>query len=214
MSFNNMLDKLVPPSAMGEPETYTRARSLVGMSGILAVAALIFTFRYIQLGVPLAAIGMAIATIVAILIPIMHRVTGRTTLFRDVAIFTINAVLIWTSYIDTGFMASTPFWLTGIPIIAIFLGGLRVGMTWTGVIVAQIVLFALLESTGAIQPLELIPEEALWGLRVSSLIGLTLLLFGLSVLFERAKNPALAKWRVPARKPNKPVSDCRIFCAK
>jgi len=193
MSAARLFDLFVPPQALANPEHHARARNLTGMAWMLALAAAYFTVKYYRMGVPAAAQGMAFAGLVAILIPLLHRLTGQTNAFRDFSILTINAALLWVSYINNGIMSSTLFWLAGIPVIAVFMGGLRAGGIWSGLMVIEVAVLSLLEKREILVPARAFPVEELPGLQTSSIIGLILALFGMAFLFERAKNAGFAQ---------------------
>ncbi|MDQ2070284.1 methyl-accepting chemotaxis protein [Natronospira bacteriovora] len=181
-----LLDRFLPARSLGT-EQRSRALNLVGISLALGVAGLFFTLRYHFLGMPQGALGVLLASLIALSCPLVLRFSGQLWLAQTLALTTLLALLFWLCFVANGVMSSPLFWFATVPVAAIFTGGWRHGWIWLGATVATILLIHFGEQGGWLMPLGQLPESAVRPMQLSSALVLVVVMAILASLFERAR---------------------------
>ncbi|GLH69830.1 hypothetical protein GETHPA_13630 [Geothrix rubra] len=188
MSGFSPVEMWIPPRLAADRDQAARARSIVGIALVAAVACLYFMAKYHHLGAPAAVEGVGVAGAAALLVLPLLRLTGRLSPARELLLLMIWGLMAWLCHVNRGVLSSNVFWFALVPCGALLLGDLRQGLIWLGMGLLGIVLVNL----ELVPPLRQVPEHALRELQFSSALGLSVALFAVIGLSERqkAKNAA------------------------
>ncbi|HEX9010337.1 MAG TPA: methyl-accepting chemotaxis protein [Holophagaceae bacterium] len=188
MSGFSPVEMWIPPRLAADRDQSARARSIVGIALVAAVACLYFMAKYHHLGAPAAVEGVGVAGAAALLVLPLLRFTGRISPARELLLLMIWGLMAWLCHVNRGVLSSNVFWFALVPCGALLLGDLRQGLAWLGMGLLGIVLVNL----ELVPPLRQVPEHALRELQFSSALGLSVALFAVIGLSERqkAKNAA------------------------
>jgi len=183
MSGFSPVEMWIPSRLAADRDQSARARSIVGIALVAAVACLYFMAKYHHLGAPAAVEGVGIAGVAALLVLPLLRFTGRISPARELLLLMIWGLMAWLCHVNRGVLSSNVFWFALVPCGALLLGDLRQGLIWLGMGLLGIVLVNL----ELVPPLRQVPEHALRELQFSSALGLSVALFAVIGLSERQK---------------------------
>ncbi len=189
MSGFSPVEMWIPPRLAADRESSARARSIVGIALVAAVACLYFMAKYHHLGAPAAVAGVGVAGAAALLVLPLLRLTGRLSPARELLLLMIWGLMAWLCHVNRGVLSSNVFWFALVPCGALLLGDLRQGLAWLGMGLLGIVLVNL----ELVPPLRQVPEHALRELQFSSALGLSVALFAVLGLSERQKARSAAQ---------------------
>ncbi len=165
--------------------TFSRAKIIVSTGVIAAGAVPLYAGVFYFLGHPLGALACISIGIFICLALCVLKFFGRINLAREIILTALYLGLNYLSYSEGGLITPATFWLILIPIMAVFLGGVRSGVIWLGLCIFTILMMYLLHTAHFIFPLTPVTNVLL--LTALSIIGLTCIVMALIYYFEMAK---------------------------
>ena len=176
----------------GDVDLFRRARLVVAFNLTLIVTAVIYAEIYFSAGLMfglttfLVGIGMGVACLCVM------RLTGSCFVSGNLLTAAFFAVITTMSCRLGGFGAPTLPWYAAVPVVALSMAGRRSAFAWLAVTVSSLLAFFVLDYSGYSFPLDATSHQYLQ-LRMLHLVGLVVLMLGLALLYETAKDQTLAK---------------------
>ena len=101
-------------------------------------------------------------------------------------------LMVSTAWLEGGLAAPGIMWFPVVPMLALLVGGRRIGILWATIMVAVLITFYVVEQIGIPVPIFLTPSHPhLAFLRLALSVGAVVLFLSLAVLFESLKAQAL-----------------------
>lgn len=132
--------------------------------------------------------GMSLA-----LLPLIAlRTTGSLPLAGSAMAAVAALLMVSAAWLEGGLAAPGIMWFPVVPMLALLVGGRRVGIEWAVVMIAVLITFYVVEQVGMPVPLFLAPSHPhLALLRLALSVGAIILFLSLAALFESLKAQAL-----------------------
>ncbi|WP_269531960.1 methyl-accepting chemotaxis protein [Chitinimonas sp. BJYL2] len=191
--FSQALDWFIPDNIRQNPMDYSRARNIIGATLLAACFVPIFSINYFKLGHTAMGGGILTAGVLTLLAAFAMKITGALALVREYAIAVFLGMVVWMCYVNGGIESSSAPWFLLVPIAAIFIGGTRSGAVWTFLSLMFIVLFYLAHKQGWAIPKSPLGPELHPQLQFRSLLGLTIVIYALALVFELGKVKSFAR---------------------
>jgi methyl-accepting chemotaxis protein len=182
----------VPDALRRDPDTFRRARLVVGASWFSSVLAFVYIFQYIFLLNNIIAAGaLTVAFIILVSLPFVLRSTGALNVVANVLVsdflFT-SVVLVW---FEGGHVSITRVWISVVPLLATMFTGLRSGMRWLWATLVILVGFFAMKMAGIVLPTPTLDKAQQDVQGLLGMVGIAILVFVLSQVYERSKNTTL-----------------------
>ncbi|WP_035057278.1 methyl-accepting chemotaxis protein [Andreprevotia chitinilytica] len=183
----------IPEGVRQNPIDGSRARNIVGSAVLAAILVPVFSIHYFKLGHYPMAWGIVAAGGFMLLAAFLMKLTGALVLVREFVCATFFGMVVWMCFVNGGIESSSAPWFLLLPVASIFIGGTKSGVFWTTCSVIGIALFSAAHANGWALPTSPIPAELHASLVTRSLIGLSLVLLALALMFEIGKTRSFAK---------------------
>lgn len=170
-----------------------RDRLVIWFSYALAIWGPVFAVIFWWLGSTTGTLSLFFATIFVLLTPTVLKRTRSRTIAGNYLAFCMFTTLLFLTLITGGHGSAASIWNVAVPIFAAMLVGLRSAILWTTCVIGQFIAFYFLDRYGIAVPQHFTPT----GMRLldlTGMMGLTVLVLSLAVLFEyfrRVTNEAL-----------------------
>lgn len=192
LSIERLVAWLLPAALdRADENTRRRARLVILFSFSIFLCGPCYGAVYLLLGMPVSALGAAVAAIVLAATPFVQRRTGSVALGAHLVAFGCYAALALVTAPTGGLAAPAVAWLALVPVTALMLGGARAGKVWTFISLGTVIAYFALEATGH-TPRSEVPGEWLMVLRLAVNSGLVALIALLAWLYESNKDRMLA----------------------
>lgn len=195
-ALESLVGHLVPERiAEGDPDTARQGRLIIYFCLIILTAGLIYATAYAALGMPISALGSALAFLFSAGIALWFRNAGNIPGAAHLLGFTCALGLILVTSGTGGVSSPANAWFILCPIIPSMIAGRQAGLPWVGVSLGWFTLSYGLHFAGIELPNEL-PSQSLVALNDYIVpFGLTLCLFAIAWSYEVAKDEALERIR-------------------
>jgi signal transduction histidine kinase len=178
------LDVFVPEQLRLEgADTVKRARLIIAFSLVTAPFGPFFAAAYASFGMRVVGIGILVATIAALLNPLVLRRTGAMRVCEQLPALYIWSVITFISLYTGGVGTPSVYWLVTLPLFASVFRGGRAGLAWAGIAFLTYGSLWHLELDGSLPAHPLSPYQ-LEALHVASVFGLTLLVVFLMLFYH------------------------------
>jgi signal transduction histidine kinase/CheY-like chemotaxis protein len=187
-----LVDWLLPVQLRaGDADVRRRARMLVGFTLALIIWAPIFAVIYNVLDLPEFSRGVLIAGGLGIVILGMMRGTGSIRVTANLMLLTLFGILGYVSVFSGGIGSPAVPWFAAVPMLATMMLGYRTGLLWLAITLATMVgLYAEDGSHWSLVTELESREMSLWAFAAAA--GITLVIFSLSIIYERLRDSAMA----------------------
>jgi HPt (histidine-containing phosphotransfer) domain-containing protein len=183
-----LVARLLPETlARADASTRRRARLVVLFSLSIFLCGPGYGAVYLALGMPISAVGAAVAALVLGATPFIQRRTGSVALGAHLVAFGCFAALALVTAPTGGLAAPAVAWLALVPVTALMLGGKRAGMLWSAISCASVAVYFALALSGH-TPASEAPARWLDTLRLVVNVGLVGLIALLAWLYESQKD--------------------------
>ncbi len=189
---NELIEWFIPMRGIGlELDDLRRYRLVVIFSFLIAPSGIIFGIIRIIEGNYSLATFLLVTFFLIIGVPFYLKynnqlyAAGHT--FLLILFFSLNIV----TFFEGGLEGTALVWISGLPLVAILIMGKRSGLLWGGIVLTNIIIYFILNSIDPSFPPALLKTKPLH--RFFSLIGFSIILIGLALLYERAKETILTK---------------------
>lgn len=194
MFIKRWVNWFVPDSLRADEQLYIRARSNVGVSIALGIAAIIYGGLYSIMHHPGGT--AAIFIIVGLMVlpaPFIMRFTGSVNLAGNLATSGMLLIQIYLSFTSNGIYGHNTSWFATVPVLATLLLGFGAGLVYGGISVAVIAGFYIMHRSGfAFDTIPLTPTEDLT-FRFIVFVGLVAIIMAMTLLFEGLKKSAFRR---------------------
>lgn len=181
------------PKRLFEADADTRRRAVLVLGFMIALEfwVPIFAVIYFLLGVPGLSVAVLIAGFAGLAIPAIMRFMQSTVWAGNFAALILFGVLAYVAGATGGFGSPVMAWFVSVPMVAMLLAGYRSGAAWA---VITLVSYCGLAGAdlSAWSVTERIEPEHLRVWKLSVVVGITLVVFSLSLIYEKLKDQALA----------------------
>jgi signal transduction histidine kinase/CheY-like chemotaxis protein len=186
-----LVDWLIPETLRtGEVDTLRRARLVVALTLAIMVWAPIFAVLYEVLGLPQFSLGVLIAGGLGALILRVMRETGSIRWSANLIALVLFSVLSYLSLFSGGISSPAVPWFVAVPMLATMMVGHRNGMVWLAVTLAMLVVLFIEGGSQWSIVTELDAYQlSIWAF--SAAAGITIVVYSLTLIYERLKDNAL-----------------------
>jgi len=171
---------IAPDDDLRDPAARMRARIVVLLPLALAVWAPPFATINVVLGRPVAAVAIALIGVALLTGPLIHRLNGSVRLSAHILVGGTLAGLACVSHLTGGLLGEAAAWLVVVPLLAVFMLGMRQALLWTLLTVT----YAALALLPQVQALQGPPDSPMW-LRSVALAALILATASLAFVYHR-----------------------------
>jgi len=183
----SLMDRIIPDSLRAEPVSHARAKNVLGFSLVAVTAAPSFAGIYWWQNHPggtLAILGVMVSAITGVF---LMRVTEKLWLTNIVTIFSLFALFNYLNWSMGGDPANpVNAWYAMVPIVATFLGGMRVGLWWLGLTCLSATGMAAAFYAGYSFPVNPLAHPSL--MYAISTLGFIPSVSALAIFFQMSKN--------------------------
>ena len=181
----------VPARLHGDdPDLLHRARMVVTFGWVLILIAIIYTVVYICVGSPIVTAALAIGIVATVGILCGMRQTGSCLVAGNLLSTTVFVVLTAMACRLGGHASLVLPWYATVPVVALSTVGRRSAVFWLVATVSSLTTFYVLDLAGYTFWNDLTPQEySLF--EVFASVGLVVLMLGLALLYEAAKDRML-----------------------
>ena len=176
----------------GDTDTHRRVRLVVAYAMALAGMGIFYAAVLAWLGSVIAVLVVAVGTIAALSPLSVVRRTGSPVLAGNLLIAALFGVLAVVACRLGGFQSVSLTWLGIAPVVALSTAGRRSAAVWAGLAVLTLGAFYALDVAGHTFPHDLGPA-AYGGFRLLVSVGLVLILYTLTYLYESFKNQMIGR---------------------
>jgi diguanylate cyclase (GGDEF)-like protein len=191
--FSPFLFVRVSPETRHSPSFRWRVENIVIAVFIAAISLPAYAAAYYFLGDTINALFCLISTAAVLAVPVLLRLTGSPALARETLTWTLFLLLVGLSYRLGGISAPTIMWLAICPLIAMTAGGLRPGLTWSGLGFIAIIGMFIADISGRIPPVTITDSRVLWLVSICGFFATVALVIR---FFEAASSNAIAKLNI------------------
>ena len=131
---SSWMDRFIPTPLRADPVVYARAKNAVGFAVVALLAAPPFAGLYAwqqHTGAAWAIFGVLAASLLSVAIMHWMQAIWLTNLLAITSLYALFCYLDWSLGGDPSIAVNA--WFTLVPVVATFLGGLRVGLAWLGI---------------------------------------------------------------------------------
>ncbi|QNM98538.1 methyl-accepting chemotaxis protein [Chitinimonas koreensis] len=192
-TLGNVIDWFIPDALRQNPIDLSRARNIAGATLLAAIFVPIFAINYFKLGHGAMGWGILISGVLMLSAAFVMKLSGLLLLTREYAIAVCFGMVTWMCYVNGGIESSSAPWFLLIPLTAMFIGGRVSSMFWSACSLIAIVLFFLANKHGWSLPPSPLGPELHPQLQFRSLMGLTIVIFFLALVFEIGKDKSFSK---------------------
>ncbi|MEH6459317.1 methyl-accepting chemotaxis protein [Chitinimonas sp. JJ19] len=192
-TFSSVLDWFIPESIRQSPLDLSRARNIVGATLLAAVFVPIFALNYFKLGHGAMGWGIVTAGFLMLTAGFLLKLTGLLPLVREYAIAVFFGMVVWMCYVNGGIESSSSPWFLLVPVASMFIGGKKSATFWSVGALIAIVLFFVAHKNGWALPKSPLGAELHPQLQTRSLVGLTIVIYALAMVFEFGKVKSFEK---------------------
>lgn len=187
------VEEFLIPSCLlrADPDTRRRARLLLGFTLALLFWAPVFALIYAALGTPALAIAVLMAGVAVMLVPALLFWTNSVVWPGNWLTLSLFLVLVYVGYHTGGVRSPAASWFAAVPMLGTLLLGYRAGGAWLLASVTALVALAGVDDSTAKMLADISPDLFRL-LLLSALFGITIVIFSLTLIYERLKDQALA----------------------
>lgn len=185
MKIRSLIDWFIPGSIRADSEDYPKA---VRMLMFISASPLFYIpniIKWYGLGISDLAISMSAVMGFSLMAPFVLRYTSSLPLTGNTLLVPLGFHFVLIPYLTGGFFSSAFTWNIVIPIFAAILVGPCNLIIWTALMLAEIIVFFTLESSGYVFPRYTFTDRQLLNLQMANLIGPLLSMSLTSFFFDR-----------------------------
>jgi len=183
--------KFIPDDIAKDVGAFSCAKNLVGACLISVITAPLFALLYYALDAYLAAYLILIAEVIILSSLLILKYFSSIFYAYNLVMIALALIFTWLIYSLGGIFSSPSYWLLLLPLIAVFVGGMRAGYFWGAVSVGVISSFYFLEYSHFQFPISPVTHPLL--LQFFSMGGLILVVISLVYFYETSKKAALSR---------------------
>lgn len=188
---SRFVDWLIPHELRNaEAETRRRARIVVGITLALIFWAPVFGIIYEALGLRSLSIGVLVAGAIGALVLLFFRRAGLL-ITANLVTFVLTAIVTFITTQSGGISSPGVAWFVAVPMAATMMAGYRYGTVWlTVTLLVLIAEFLRVPPEWSVIPQLERRQIAIWAF--SAMIGITLVVYSLTLIYEKLKDHALS----------------------
>jgi len=176
-----------------DPDTIRRAKLCVTYTITVPLWGPGFVWLLWRIGQPQIAAIIGGGMILALLPLILLRTTGSLPWSGSAMAGVAAILMVSTAWLEGGLAAPGVMWFPVVPMLALLVGGRRIGIMWATIMVTVLITFFVVEQMGVAVPVFLEPSHPhLAFLRLALSVGAVVLFLLLAALFESLKTQALS----------------------
>lgn len=191
-SLSRSIDSLIPEELRcPDTDVRRRARLVVAFTLALVIWAPIFSVVYYALNLPTFALAVLIAGALGIINLGLMRLTRSIAWSGNAMTLILYGILTYLCVRSDGINSPAVSWFVAVPVISTMMLGYRNGLVWLAVTLASVVLLFVEAGSRWAVVVELTARQwAIW--EFFAALGIVIVIFSLSLIYERLTNSALA----------------------
>ncbi len=180
----SLVDRLIPPNLRGDDQSTWKGRLLILISasgfvwGPLFAPLYFFVFNSSGAGIALLTAGCS-----TLLIPVLLHRSRSLTLASHTLLSILFLIVMAVTIARGGYPVSGLMWSCAIPMLAIFLLGLRAALVWVSLVIAKFLALGLAVAWGSGPTLKM-TESQMHLLDITGLVAFVLLLLSIATIYE------------------------------
>ncbi|MGL4604550.1 MAG: methyl-accepting chemotaxis protein [Iodobacter sp.] len=191
MNLQSLTDWFIPAEVRQQPQLLIRAHTIVNAALSAGLIAPLFALSYYKLHHPAMANGILLGCLALLIGVLLLKSTAMVQLTAEYVVLCLFSLVSWMVYVNGGIMSTSIVWYAAVPMAAIFVGGRVSGLFWVTATLLAVLAFSALPH-GMLPASPIHPAE-FPKLQTKSLLGITLIVFILSLSFEKAKSRGFEK---------------------
>ncbi|MCX7208419.1 MAG: methyl-accepting chemotaxis protein [Proteobacteria bacterium] len=192
MQLHSLTEWFIPAEIRQRAELFIRAQTIVNAALSAGLIAPLFALSYYKLNHPAMANGILLGCLALLLGVFILKASAMVQLTAEYVVLCLFSLVGWMVYVNGGIMSTSIVWYAAVPMAAVFVGGRTSGLIWAGATLLAIISF-FFASTHGMLPTSPIHPEAFPTLQMKSLLGITVIVFILSLSFEKSKSRGFEK---------------------
>jgi signal transduction histidine kinase/CheY-like chemotaxis protein len=186
-----LFDRMIPENVHeGDPDTYRRARLVTGFSLTVAFWSPVFAVIFAWLDAPVLSRALLLTGAVLLIVPAVMRWTKSIALSGSLLTLTLYLILLYIGYKTDGIHSPAMGWFVAVPILSTLTMGYRAGILWLGATIAALVAMMHTVSPAGSMLAGAAPQK-LRALELWGLLGITVVVFSLTLIYNALKEQAL-----------------------
>jgi len=183
----------IPPDFDKDIHQSSNAKNLVGACIVSIIASPAYAVLYFALHFNEAAYAILLNEIILLMPLLILKYYRALYIASMVFVGSLVLLLMWLTYHLGGIYSQTSFWLVLPPLIATFIGGMRLGSAWCFITILCVSTLYYLESTHYVFPIAPITDPLT--LQYLTLCGLDIVILSLVYFYEMGKEFSFEKLR-------------------
>jgi len=191
-ALSRFVDWLIPNELRAaQPDVRRRARIIVGFTLALMFWAPVFGVIYHVIGLPALSVGVLVAGAIGAAILLSFRRFGGLRVTSNLVAFVLFGILAFITAQSGGIASPAAAWLVVVPMAATMMVGYRNGMVWLAITLFLFTVeFVWVPPEWSVMPRLDARQTGIWAF--SAIIGITLVVYSLTLIYEKLKDHALS----------------------
>jgi signal transduction histidine kinase/AmiR/NasT family two-component response regulator len=191
-ALSRFVDWLIPHELRAaQPDVRRRARIIVGFTLALMFWAPVFGVIYHVIGLPGLSVGVLVAGGIGAAILLSFRRFGGLRVTSNLVAFVLFGILAFITAQSGGIASPAAAWLVVVPMAATMMVGYRNGMGWLAITLSLFTVeFVWVPPEWSVMPRLDERQTGIWAF--SAIIGITLVVYSLTLIYEKLKDHALS----------------------
>ena len=191
-ALSRFVDWLIPHELRAaQPDVRRRARIIVGFTLALMFWAPVFGVIYHVIGLPALSVGVLVAGAIGAAILLSFRRFGGLRVTSNLVAFVLFGILAFITAQSGGIASPAAAWLVVVPMAATMMVGYRNGMVWLAITLSLFTVeFVWVPAEWSVMPRLDERQTGIWAF--SAIIGITLVVYSLTLIYEKLKDHALS----------------------
>ena len=191
-ALSRVVDWLIPQALRhAPPDARRRARMVVGFTLALMLWAPVFGAIYHVLGLPELSAGVLVAGALGGLILLLSRHVLPLDVTSNLVTAVLSGILVFVTARSGGIASPAAAWFVIVPMAAALMVGYRAGLIWLALtLLALAALFMHVPPDWSVMPRLNERQIGLW--TFTAMIGVTLVVYSLTLIYEKLKDHALS----------------------
>ncbi len=191
MTVLRLYDRQIPEVLRcGSPDAHRRARLVLGFTLALAFWSPVFAVIYAWLDAPALSFAVLLAGAVVLLVPAVMRWTQSIAWAGNLLTLVLYVILVYLSYHTDGIRSPALGWFVAVPMLGTLVMGYRTGAFWLVASLAALVMMFFSEGPSSSMFAVIAPHK-LRLLELSGILGITVVVFSFTLIYEKLKDQAL-----------------------
>lgn len=185
MKLKQLTDWFIPDTIQADSDEYRKARQLLMFITISPLFYIPNIVKWYKLDVPELIISMSVVMLITIISPFVLRYTSSQSMMANIVLVPLGFHFVLMPYLTGGFFSTAFTWNIIIPIFAAVFAGPKSLIAWTTVMITEVIVFFMLESSGYAFPKYTFTHKQLLNIQIANIIGPMTAISCVSFFFDK-----------------------------